>query len=216
MRPALAVMVKAPRPGQVKTRLVPPLTPGQAAELYRRFLKDIFARLSSLSSNTDIFAAYAPEGARGELEGLLPEGVFFIEQEGADLGERMFNVFNALHAEGCGAVALIGSDAPDVPKERIGEAFRALEGGADAVFGPAVDGGYYLVGLKRPTRVLFEGIEWSTPTVMEKTIERLEALAIPYSLLPEWHDIDRPGDLALIRGNPACPESSSYLVSLGF
>ena len=215
MRPALAIMVKAPRPGQVKTRLVPPLSHDEAASLYRCFLKDIFSKLSSIA-DTDIFVAYAPEGSIGEIKPLAPEGFFYFPQEGMDLGERMSNVFKRLSSSGYGAVAIIGSDAPDIPVEYIEDAFKALDGkGADAVFGPASDGGYYLAALKRPLPALFEGMEWSTRTVMEKTIERLDSLSISWRLLPLWHDIDLSVDLAFLKDNPECPESSAYLASTG-
>lgn len=209
-------MVKAPRTGQVKTRLVPPLSPQEAACLYRCFIKDISSRLSSFAG-IDIFAAYTPEGSEGEIRPLVPEGVFYLNQEGLCLGERMFNVFNTLSLKGYCAITLIGSDAPDIPVEYIEGAFKALEGDeTQAVFGPAIDGGYYLVGLKNPVRAIFEGIEWSTSTVMQRTVQKLKAHAIPYSLLPVWHDIDRPEDLVYLKDNPACPESSAFLAARGF
>lgn len=214
MRRALAIMVKAPRPGQVKTRLVPPLSNEEAASLYRCFLTDIFRKLSYIP-DTDIFVAYTPDGSTGEIKPLAPEGFFYLPQDGADLGERMLNVFRYLSGS-YATVALIGSDAPDMPEEHIEAAFKALEDGAEAVFGPAADGGYCLVGLKRPLSSVFEGIEWSTASVMEKTIERLTALSIPFSLLPVWHDIDRPADLAFLKGNPGCPESAAFLAGRGF
>jgi rSAM/selenodomain-associated transferase 1 len=207
-------MVKAPRPGQVKTRLVPPLSNDEAASLYRCFLIDIFRKLSYIP-DTDIFVAYSPEGSSGEIKPLAPEGFFYLPQDEADLGERMLNVFKYL--SGSYAVsALIGSDAPDIPEEYIEAAFNAIEEGAEAVFGPAVDGGYYLVGLKRPLPSVFEGIEWSTASVMEKTIERLNALSIPFTLLPVWHDIDRPADLVFLKDNPGCPESAAFLANRDF
>ncbi len=214
MRRALAIMVKAPRPGQVKTRLVPPLSNDEAASLYRCFLTDIFRKLSYIP-DTDIFVAYSPEGSTGEIKPLAPEGFFYLPQDGADLGERMFNVFKYLSGS-YAAAALIGSDVPDIPEEYIEAAFKALEDGAEAVFGPAVDGGYYLVGLKRPLSSVFEGIEWSTASVMEKTIERLNSLSIPFRLLPAWHDIDLPSDLAFLIDNPGCPESAAFLAARGF
>lgn len=215
MRKALAIMVKAPRIGTVKTRLVPPLSHEEAAALYRCFLKDIRPKLSSISG-VDIFAAYTPEGSDGELRPLMPAGVCFLQQEGACLGERMFNVFKELSLKGYGAVTIVGSDAPDLPTEYIEGAFKTLEdGGTDAVVGPAIDGGYYLVGLKNPVKALFEGMEWSTPAVMRRTIEKLEAYSLQYSLLPVWHDIDCPADLSYLKDNPGCPESAAYLSARG-
>lgn len=208
-------MVKAPRPGQVKTRLVPPLSNELAAALYTCFLKDIFSKLSSIS-DIDIFVAYAPEGSIGEIKPLAPEGFFYFPQEGVDLGERMFNVFRYLADSGYGAAAVIGSDSPDIPIEYIKGAFEAIEhGGIEAVFGPASDGGYYLAALKRPLKSLFEEMEWSTRTVMEKTVERLKAGSMTFSLLPTWHDIDRPADLVFIKDNAGCPESSGFLAATG-
>jgi rSAM/selenodomain-associated transferase 1 len=210
-RSALAVMLKAPLPGLVKTRLVPPLTHAEAARLYGCFIEDIFAGLRGLS-RADVFAALSPDaGSPGEP--MLPpcKGVFM--QEGGDLGERIVNVFRRLFASGYANVAVIGSDSPDLPLEYIEEAFALLERtDAGLVLGPAVDGGYYLIGLPAVARRyegLFEGIRWSTGSVLDETLERARSLSLRVEMLRPWHDIDTGEDLGLLIDNAAAPSSSA-------
>ncbi len=224
-RNALAVMLKYPAPGRVKTRLVPPLTPEQASGLYSCFIKDFFPRAASLEC-ADVFAAYAPEGA-GEYEragdceakiaGMLAplgHGAGLVEQDGTGLGERINNLFKRLFERGYNKVAVVGSDSPDLPLEYIVEAFGLLDETTGLVLGPALDGGYYLVALQALSPELFDGIAWSTPEVLVQTLERARGSSIAYRLLRPWHDIDTAEDLRFLRGNPVTPESSAFLSGL--
>jgi len=192
----LGIFVKIPTPGQVKTRLVPPLEPDQACELYTAFLMDLFARLTRLKklSGTVFYAGGDPAA----LEELVPDRYALVAQEGEDLGERMAGAFEEMLAgEGSSAV-LIGSDSPDIPLPFVKRAFQKLKN-ADVVLGPAFDGGYYLIGMKRPIRPVFEGIAWSEPTVMRDTLERIRAANLSLAMLPPWYDVDSADSLALLQ-----------------
>ncbi|HLO25494.1 MAG TPA: TIGR04282 family arsenosugar biosynthesis glycosyltransferase, partial [Geobacteraceae bacterium] len=117
-------------------------------------------------------------------------------QRGADLGERMASAFAELFAMGYGRVAIIGTDLPDLPLEYVEEAFRRLANRkVDAVFGPAEDGGYYLIAMRKLHGGLFRDIPWSSGTVLARSLERAEEDGIRTALLPPWHDVDTAGDL---------------------
>lgn len=205
-------MMKYPAPGAVKTRLVPPLTHSQATLLYRCFLSDIFAALSNLSG-IDIWAAYAPAAAQNEVRALVPDGFRIFAQEGEDLGERMHNAFIRLLSS-YNKVSMIGTDSPDLPVSLIFDSFNKLDC-SDAVFGPAKDGGYYLIALKHPADVLFKGLKWGSSTVLADSLERACLAGISTALLDPWHDIDRPEDLRYLIDNKSAPASSDFLRELG-
>jgi hypothetical protein len=197
-RSALAVMLKSPAPGRVKTRLTPPLTPEQASSLYRCFIEDTMRTVLGIPG-VDVFAAYSPESDPG-YTARLAAGSEVFAQSGADLGERIFSVFSRLFAGGYSNVVVIGTDSPDLPPSFIEDAFARLAGGeADMVLGPADDGGYYLVGLGTLARAPFEGVAWSTETVLDETLEKARGAGLAVSLLGPWHDIDRPEDLEYLR-----------------
>lgn len=198
MRLALAVMAKAPRPGQVKTRLVPPLTPQQAADLYRCFLLDTLDTLRRVSG-AEATVAYAPADAEAELARLAPDLPRVPQGEG-DLGARMRGVADTLLARGLDGVVLVGADAPSLPAAYLDLAVTHLAGGADLVLGPADDGGYYLIGLRSRQPSLFEGIPWSTGQVLAETRRRADAAGLRTALLPAWFDVDTAADLDRLRG----------------
>jgi rSAM/selenodomain-associated transferase 1 len=211
---ALAVMLKAPVPGKVKTRLIPPLTEDEAAGLYRAFLIDIFNRITLLK-DIDIHAFYAPMGKEGKIINIIPEGITLNPQKGRDLGERIYNIFDyLLKIKGYGRAAVIGTDSPDLPLEYIKKAFReleGLEGGGGLVVGPTKDGGYYLISMDRLTRVPFEGISWSTEKVLDQTLKKARENGLPVRLLEPWYDVDTVGDLSLVRDNGQAPETCGYI-----
>ncbi|MBI5344581.1 MAG: TIGR04282 family arsenosugar biosynthesis glycosyltransferase [Deltaproteobacteria bacterium] len=216
---ALAVMLRPPKPGLVKTRLVPLLTHEEAAVLYECFIRDTFKSIVTLKG-IDIFAACAlgthtKYGPGAEKTMVFPKGVRIIRQSGGDLGRRIHNVFKVLFDKGYKKAAIIGSDSPDLPPEYIEEAFGLLDcKGAGLVLGPAIDGGYYLVALDRLYSSLFEGIPWSTDVVLDETIKRARAEAIEFRLLRQWHDIDTPQDLRFLKDNSNVPASSAFLRTL--
>jgi len=194
-RIALCIMAKAPEPGRVKTRLCPPLSPDDAADLYRCFLLDKIAQARQVAGVEPVLA-YAPAQAAAVFEALAP-GFTLLAQRGTDLTARLVAVCDQLFLDGCEAALLIDSDTPTLPTERIERAVAVMtEGGCDLVFGPSEDGGYYLVGLRRPHPELFEGMRWSTPTVLEETLRRARALGLSSTTLSAWYDVDTAADLA--------------------
>jgi rSAM/selenodomain-associated transferase 1 len=119
-------------------------------------------------------------------------------QEGEDLGARLKQAFSQAFDENVKGVVVMGSDSPTVPLECINEAFDELSH-HDVVLGPALDGGYYLLGSSRYVPDLFEHISWGSPTVLQETVDALQRAGSSYSLLIEWYDIDTAEDLARLR-----------------
>lgn len=158
---AVAIMAKAPRAGEVKTRLCPPLSAAEAAELYRCFLLDKIEQVRSLCGARPAIA-YTPEEGRAFFETAAPD-FLLVPQRGDDLGARLAGTFEALFAQGYVGALAIDSDTPTLPTGLLQEAVNLLAGPpVDVVLGPCEDGGYYLIGLRRLHRELFEGIAWST------------------------------------------------------
>lgn len=198
-RYAIAVMGRAPEPGRVKTRLVPPLSYEQAAALYRCLLLDKLQQVAGLP-DIDPYLAYTPQEARPLMLTLLPEGFTLIPQAGSTLGDRLHRLSAILLERGHPAVILIDSDSPTLPTPYLSDAVARLQDGStDLVLGPTDDGGYYLIGLKRPHRTLFDDIPWSSPTVLAETLHRAAAHRLQATVLPSWFDVDRPNDLTRLR-----------------
>jgi rSAM/selenodomain-associated transferase 1 len=191
-------MAKAPIPGAVKTRLVPPLTEAQAAELYRALMLDQLEHLGGLD-NVELYLAYAPDEAAPLMKSLAPAAFHCFAQRGEDLGARMSLVFDELWIWGHRNVILIGSDLPPVPFDVFDQAFARLAAGKRVVLGPSQDGGYYLVGLNRPTPEIFTAMTWSHDRVLVETAAKLVALGIEFSLLSPWFDIDTAADIDRLR-----------------
>jgi len=186
-------MAKAPLAGAVKTRLVPPLTASEAAALNICFLRDMAANIADVVAVGDAagFVVYAPVGAESAFEGILPTGFKLLAQRGASLGDRLCNATDDLLNNGYGAVCLINSDSPTLPRTVLDRTVNLLaQPGDRVVLGAADDGGYYLIGLKQAHRNLFERITWSTAEVLAHTIERAEEIGLPVELLPCWYDVD--------------------------
>src|SRR5215213_5624732 len=163
-RPVVIVMVKAPLPGFAKTRLAPPLTEEDAATLAACLAQDTVA--TAQRAVADVVIAYTPSVGRAILEPLLPPGLHWIEQQGADLGERLEQIVQRASRGGFGPLIIMGADSPTMPASFIEAACEALAGGeADVALGPTADGGYYLVGVRADCRGLFRGVAWITPLV---------------------------------------------------
>lgn len=196
MKPALVVFTKLPIRGRVKTRLTPLVSPRAAAELHRCFLLDTLATASRIKARTVV--AYSPRGAAD----LLKE--FFhgwsIPQQGGSLGERMSSAFQEVFHRGFSPGVMIGSDIPTLPPGFLREAFKALRE-KDLVLGPAVDGGYYLIGMHRLHPGVFRDISWGTPGVLRQTLERIRELGLRFSCLPVWYDVDAPRDLVFLKAH---------------
>lgn len=190
---ALAVMSKAPRAGKVKTRLSPPLTMTQCAELNVCFLRDTTRNIAevTLTSPSAGLVCYTPAGDEEAFDGLLPEGFTLICQRGSSFGERLLCATQDILACGFGSVCLIDSDSPTLPSSALEEAVRELNRPGDRiVLGGSDDGGYYLIGLKRPHVRVFEEITWSTSRVFAETVERVREIGVPLVELPLWYDVD--------------------------
>jgi len=194
----LAIMAKAPRVGAVKTRLCPPLRAPEAAELARCFLLDTVDRVRLVAGARPI-VAYAPVEAVSQFEEVAP-AFTLIPQRGGDLGERQIHLIEDVLALGLQAALVIGTDSPTLPRECLDEAVGlVMAPDVDMVLGPTEDGGYYLIGMRRPCAALFENMPWSTPTVLGRTLERAQRLGLRVACLPTWFDVDTGADLERLR-----------------
>src|SRR6516225_2139338 len=198
---AIAIMAKASVAGNVKTRLVPPLTHQEAAELNTCCLADIAANIATAAERVPIrgFAAYHPSGSEVFFEDLLPDGFKLLPPKEPTLGRSLFHAARDLFAAGYASVCLVNGDSPTLPTELLCEAVRRLrEPGDRVVLGPAADGGYYLIGLKHFHERLFEAIDWSTERVCRQTIMRADEIGLPVASLPEWYDVDDAATFAIL------------------
>jgi rSAM/selenodomain-associated transferase 1 len=195
---ALAVMTKAPRAGQVKTRLMPPLSAEEAAQLNISFLRDTAAAIAKASGRTARgVGVYTPVGAESAYIDILPDDFELLPQRGDGFGERLTFATVDLFQCGFASVCLIDSDSPTVSADVYADAVEMLSNAGDrVVLGPSDDGGYYLIGLKRNHLQLFERIDWSTERVLEQTKQRALELNLEVSLLPAGYDVD---DAATLR-----------------
>ena len=213
MKTLLVVMAKEPVPGKVKTRLSPALSPVEAASLYDCFLQDRLKEMSDLS-DVDKAIAYMPESATLAFNRYASGKFSVFPQKGQHLGERMHHIFIDKFGEGYSTVIVIGSDSPDLPKSIVSKAFDILRSETtDMVLGPATDGGYYLIGLKKGFPELFTDITWSTDTVLSATLEKAKALVIKTELLPIWSDIDEYQDLVTFYNRYKKPVLGQYQVA---
>jgi uncharacterized protein len=193
-RTHLVVMAKAPVPGFAKTRLIPALGADGAAQLAARLFEHTLseARAARLDAVTlacapdTTHAAFAAQAQQG--------GVALVAQGEGDLGARMQRQFERAFAQGAARVIVIGTDSPALDAAVLRRAAEALAD-SDAVFVPAADGGYALIGLRRVLPALFEAMPWSTSAVMATSRERLSQAAMRHIELPVVHDVDEPADL---------------------
>lgn len=208
---ALIVFVKAPIPGNVKTRLTPDLSFEQAAEIYSAFIKDSFQIYKQLD-NTDLFYFYYPENHLNLLQDLLPEQKNWVYQQDGDLGDKMYFAFQEILNRYKKAV-IVGSDHPDLSITFLKKAFNVLDY-VDISIGPSDDGGYYCIGMKKANFSIFENMTWSVATVYEETLKRIEKAKLEVFELPEWYDVDTIADLkrfAKSANRSNFPEISKYL-----
>lgn len=191
----LIIFIKNPVAGKVKTRLANSLGAQKALEIYCHLL-DLTREAASKSECTrNLFYSDRID----ETDDWKKELYNKFVQEGNDLGDRMKNAFDQIFALGAEKAVVIGSDCPDVTSELIESAFRSLDE-KDVVIGPAKDGGYYLLGMKKPLPFLFDDKEWSTETVFEDTAVDLMENRLTYKRLPELSDVDTIYDLQLLKG----------------
>jgi len=191
---ALAIMAKAPRAGEVKTRLCPPLSPADGAALYRCFLLDKVAQVRGLSGARAVIA-FTPNTERDVFEALAPD-VQLLAQRGDDLGRRLLNGLDDLLRGGYRGALAIDSDTPTLPTEFLRQGIDAvMKPDVDVVLGPTDDGGYYLIGMRKTWPALFDAMPWSTPDVFPETMRRAEAHGLRVACLPAWFDVDTARDL---------------------
>jgi hypothetical protein len=211
---ALLVIAKRPAPGQTKTRLTPPLSPEQAAQLYECFLSDTLAVARAAPDVTRLIN-YAPDEAKDYFRALAPD-FGLVPQIGADLGERLDNALTHCLSDGFTRAVIMDSDSPTLPAAHLAQAFHALEE-ADVVLGPCDDGGYYLIGLKRPAPRLTREVMMSTPHVLRDTLALARRLRLKTALLPTWYDVDTSAELSRLRSelaahpNGAAPATRAFL-----
>ncbi len=193
MTETVLIVAKAPASGRSKTRLVPPLTPEQAAELHEALLLDTLAACQA--EVDDVRILY---GAADDAPGLalLAPGTRLVRQTGRGLADALR--LGIEHHVADGPVAIVSSDVPGLPPGSLAAAFRALAEGADVVLGPALDGGYWLVAMREPHEEPFRDIPWSTPAVLAVTRKRCEEAELRVVELAPWRDVDTLVDLAFV------------------
>jgi rSAM/selenodomain-associated transferase 1 len=214
----LIVVAKRPAPGRTKTRLTPPLFPQQAADLYECFLRDT---LDLMRSVPDVHRAiaYLPIEARGYFAELAPD-FDLIPQTGADLGARLDHALTHYLNQGYERAVIMNSDGPTQPIRNLRQAFTALNDHTDVVLGPSDDGGYYLIGLKKPAPRLLREVRMSTPTVLADTLDLAREERLRVTLLPQWYDVDDVKSLqkllAELQAAPSgmAPHTRSFLETL--
>lgn len=219
---ALAIMTKAPRAGTVKTRLQPPLTPEEAAELNVCFLRDIAAAIISSRGESKGVGVFTPPGSEGEYANVLPSDFVLVPQRGDSFGERLTNAAADLLRVGFESCCLINSDSPTVTADAFRQAMVQLQHVDNRiVLGPSDDGGYYLIGMRKVYRRLFEDIDWSTEQVFAQTLDRAQELTLSVHVLPKFYDIDDAtalrrlcGELLDEKADDVAPATREFLAKL--
>jgi rSAM/selenodomain-associated transferase 1 len=193
-KPIVLLFIKAPIKGQVKSRLAADVGEEATLELYKNFVLDSIETVEK-SAYPFRICFYPPEGEE-IVTAWLGRQYPYLMQEGNDLGLRMGNAFGHIFWEGFTSALLIGSDIPDLPSAVIRSAFESLKEN-DVVIGPAADGGYYLIGFNNNSFLprIFQGIAWSTNTVVQTTLDILKGASLRVHIAPEWKDVDTLGDL---------------------
>ena len=227
MTTAIGIICKAPEPGRAKTRLAASIGAEAAANLSACFLRDLAATIEAIPKalKSRGIAVYAPEGGEALLRSLLPPSFSFLLQTGGNLGEVLLGATGALLQNGHEGVLLVNGDSPTLPTRLLVQAIEALRGEEDRmVLGPASDGGYYLIGLKRPHARVFADVNWGTSSVYSETRTRAQEIGLPVVVLPEWYDVDDDATLRVLQqelaghsgrfadGAPA-PRTRAYLAA---
>jgi rSAM/selenodomain-associated transferase 1 len=203
---AVAIVCKTPGVGGGKSRLRPLLGAEGVARLSACFIRDIAATLDALAPSVggSRIAIYSPQGSEDALRPLLPPHWRLFFQQAATIGEVLHASTSAFLAEGHDCALVVNADSPTLPGSVVEQAVAALRAPGDrVVFGPASDGGYYLIGLKRPHAGLFQDIAWSTPTVLARSRERAGEISLPVILLPMWYDVDDAETLGMLEAELA-------------
>lgn len=221
-RPAILVFAKPPRPGKVKTRLLPALSPAKAADIHRACLADTVRVVAELNSAERwLLVAGSAAAARRLARRLRAGRGWRVAGQGrGDLGARLSRWFRRMTAGGPRQVLAVGADSPWIGAPRLRRALAILKR-KDVVLGPAADGGYYLIGARRWLPILFRGVEWGTGSVLRQTRRQLTRAGLRAGVLSRDFDLDRPADLCraarlLRRGPQRAPELARALKELGY
>lgn len=201
MTAAVAIICKAPIVGRSKTRMIPFMGAEAAARLAGAFLSDVADVIQRARQAYALqgVAVYAPEGTEPALQAYLPAGFRLLCRQDENLGQVLHSASQQLFADGHAPVILVNADSPTLPPSRITDALALLAADGDRlVLGPAIDGGYYLIGLKHPVREVFTEIPWSTPETLARTRDRAREINLPVAELAQWYDVDDAETLALL------------------
>ena len=190
MPEAIVLFAKAPRPGRVKTRLIPALSAEDAAALYEAFVRDMWERLRVVAPDSCFLYSDTAWPPYVELAGARRVAL----QRGGDLGEKLLHGFEELSAQGYGRTLIVGSDSPTLPADYLRRGLD-LPASKDAVLGPTFDGGYYAVGCRVPEAAMFSQVAWSTSATLAHTERAFEGIGWSMERLPPWYDVDTIDDL---------------------
>jgi uncharacterized protein len=191
----LIIFTRYPEPGKAKTRLIPALGDVAAADLHRQMTEQTLDRVKLLQQSHPVgVEVWFAGGDRDRMQTWLGADLQYQLQPEGDLGSRMAQAFQVGFDRGVKASIIVGTDCPELTVEILTAAFQALQQ-TDLVLGPATDGGYYLIGLRRSAPELFESIAWSTDRVFQQTVAFASKLNLSLSCLPMLADVDRPEDL---------------------
>ena len=204
----LIIFAKSPIPGKVKTRLIPYITPTEAAELYKAFVTDIICDTHKLKCE-QVTIAYTPSNAEATFHSICGQSVNYLPQKGHTLGERMKNAFMYSFDKGFKRTVIIGTDSPTLPLSYIHKAFDVLKE-VPVTIGPTFDGGYYLIGLSEHNDAIFDGVDWSTSRVFGQTLTRIQAINKQLYVLPPWYDVDTSDNLEFLRSHIHAMKMSGY------
>jgi uncharacterized protein len=187
----VVILARAPS-ARGKTRLTAHLSAADARALRERLFLDTLS--AARAAGYPVVVTFTPADAAAEMRALAGEAAFMM-QRGDDLGARMRNGMHDAFATGAATVVLIGSDLPTLPPEHMSDAFAMLDSGADVVFGPSEDGGFYLVGARSELPDIFHGVEWSRPDVLARVTRAAHEAGLTVGVAREWWDVDGPEDL---------------------
>lgn len=190
----LIVFTRYPEPGKTKTRMIPALGAEGAAGLQRQMTEKTIKVAQQLQFFSPVDLAIYFNGGSQELMQAWLGNLNFYAQSRGDLGEKLRSALEDSFSQGFNRIVVIGIDCPDLTASILAQAFQSLET-ADLVIGPAVDGGYYLIGLKFLIPEVFQNIDWGTSLVLDQTKTQAEMLSLSIKYLPTLQDIDRPEDL---------------------
>ena len=215
VRTCVIVFAKNPVPNAVKTRLIPKVSPEQAAMLYRAFLMDWCEILTGID-NVDLVIAYTPAGSQPTFQAMLGENVTYVQQIGSDLGERLTSATDWGSKNGYDKIIIVGSDSPTLPLSYISQAIDELDS-RDIIVGPSMDGGYYLIAfsvecLDVAVPCIFKDIAWSTQHVFQQTVERIRSVKVSLGLLPPWYDVDIYDELTFLHSHISAMQYSGEVV----